>query len=206
MENNLNILIADDHLIVAGGVKAILDSTEHVTVVGTVENGKQVLDYVNKNPVDVVLMDINMPIMNGVDCTQTLKKQHPNTKVIALTMYNRKQFIRELIEAGADGCILKSNSGKELLEAIDRVQSGKTYFDQLNEFIDAPETFKAYKLSGREIEIIEFISEGFTSKEIAERLFISEHTVKTHRKNIFRKTKVTNADQLIKWAMNERLL
>lgn len=206
MENNLNILIADDHLIVAGGVKAILDSTEHVTVVGTVENGKQVLDYVNKNPVDVVLMDINMPIMNGVDCTQTLKKQHPNTKVIALTMYNRKQFIRELIEAGADGCILKSNSGKELLEAIDRVQSGKTYFDQLNEFIDAPETFKAYKLSEREIEIIEFISEGFTSKEIAERLFISEHTVKTHRKNIFRKTKVTNADQLIKWAMNERLL
>ena len=119
-----------------------------------------------------------MPVMNGIECTRKLKQLYPTIKVIILTMYNRKQFIRELLQVGADGCILKNNSGKELLGAIDRVISGKTYFDQLNEFIDAPKVFKEFKLSEREIEIIEFISEGFTSKEIAERLFISEHTVK----------------------------
>jgi DNA-binding NarL/FixJ family response regulator len=206
MNKKIKIIIADDHQIVAGGIKAILDSTNNFTVLGIAENGKKVLELIETEKVDVVLMDINMPVMNGIECTRKLKQLYPTIKVIILTMYNRKQFIRELLQVGADGCILKNNSGKELLGAIDRVISGKTYFDQLNEFIDAPKAFKEFKLSEREIEIIEFISEGFTSKEIAERLFISEHTVKTHRKNIFRKTKVNNSDQLIEWAMNSGLL
>lgn len=204
--NKTTILIADDHQIVAGGIEAILNTSEVLKVVGAVDNGQKVLDTLATSPVDLVLMDINMPVMNGIDCTRKIKAQYPKVKVIILTMYNRKQFIRELFEVGADGCVLKSNSGKELLTAIERVVSGKTYFDQLNDFIDAPKEFKEFRLSEREIEIIELIAEGATSREIANRLFISEHTVKTHRKNIFQKTNVSDSDQLIQWAMNNQLI
>ncbi|WP_341900812.1 response regulator transcription factor [Fluviicola taffensis] len=201
-----NILIADDHSIVAGGIAAILNTADHLNVIGIVDNGQKVLERAAETSIDLVLLDINMPVMNGIECTKQLKAQYPAIKVIIITMYNRKQFIRELFEVGADGCILKSNSGKELLTAIERVISGKTYFDQLNDFIDAPKEFKEFRLSEREIEIIELIAEGFTSKEIATRLFISEHTVKTHRKNIFQKTNVNDSDELIKWAMNNKLI
>ncbi len=201
-----NILIADDHPIVAGGIAAILNTADDLNVIGIVDNGQKVLEKVAETTVDLVLLDINMPVMNGIECTKQLKARYPAIKVIVITMYNRKQFIRELFEVGADGCILKSNSGKELLTAIERVISGKTYFDQLNDFIDAPKEFKEFRLSEREIEIIDLIAEGFTSKEIATRLFISEHTVKTHRKNIFQKTNVSDSDELIKWAMNNQLI
>lgn len=206
MNNEIKILIADDHQMVALGIKAILDPKENYNVVHIAENGQEVLDFAVQNKVDIVLMDINMPIMNGIECTKKLKEKYPLIKVIVLTMYNRKQFLKELFSAGADGCLLKSNSGKELLTAIERVVSGKTYFDEINQFIDAPQAFKQFKLSEREIEIVELIAEGFTSKEIAERLFISEHTVKTHRKNIFKKLDVKDSDQLIEWAMNNKLL
>jgi DNA-binding NarL/FixJ family response regulator len=192
--------------IVAGGIEAILNTADHLNVIGIVGNGQKVLDRVAQTPVDLVLLDINMPVMNGIECTRRLKEQYPEIKVIVITMYNRKQFIRELFEVGADGCILKSNTGKELLTALERVISGKTYFDQLNDFIDAPKEFKEFRLSEREIEIIELIAEGATSKEISNRLFISEHTVKTHRKNIFQKTQVSDSDQLINWAMNNKLI
>lgn len=206
MNRKTNILIADDHSIVADGIAAVLSTSDKFNVIGVVDNGKKVLDQVQNGLVDLVLIDINMPVMNGIECTRKIKESHPNVKVIFITMYNRKQFIRELFEIGADGCILKNNTGKDLLGAIDRVVSGKTYFDQLNDFIDAPKEFKEFRLSQREIEIIELIAEGSTSKEISNRLFISEHTVKTHRKNIFQKTNVTDADQLIQWAMNNKLL
>ena len=114
--------------------------------------------------------------------------------------------MQELIEAGADGCILKNNSGTELLSAIERVQQGKTYFDHIHEFVDMEKKLVQFELSAREIEIIERIAEGLSSKEIGDLLCISEHTVKTHRKNIFRKTQVKSVDELIQFAMNERVI
>lgn len=206
MSVKTRVLIADDHTIVASGVKAILDSSNEYNTLGVVADGVEALDFVEKNKVDIVLMDINMPNMNGIECTRKLKEKWPDIKVIILTMYNRKQFIRELLDVGADGCVLKNNSGTELILAIERVQSGKTYFDQLNDFVDAPKELKEFKLGEREIEIIELIAEGETSKEIAARLYISEHTVKTHRKNIFRKVGVNDADALVNWAMNQKLI
>lgn len=206
MENKLNILIADDHLIVAAGIKAILENETNIHVVGIVENGEEVLKEMQQSTIDMVLMDINMPIMNGIVCTKKLKELYPTVKVIILTMYNRKQFIQELLMAGADGCILKSNSGKELRTAIERVQAGNTYFDHMNEFVDPVHVHKELQLSEREIEVIGFISEGLSSKEIADRMFISEHTVKTHRKNIFKKLDVKDVNELIRLAMNERII
>lgn len=206
MHKQTKILIADDHRIVATGVQAIFETNDQYTVVGVVENGVEVLDVLENKSVDVVIMDINMPVMNGIVCTRKVKKNYPAVKVIILTMYNRKQFIRELWDVGADGCVLKSNTGKDLLTAIERVLSGQTYFDRMNDFVDSGKESNEYKLSEREIEVIGFVAEGLTSKEIAQRLFISEHTVKTHRKNIFRKLQVKDTDELIQLALNEGIL
>lgn len=206
MNKKINILIAEDHLIVAAGVKAILDSNETINIVGIVENGELVLEKLKRTAVDIILMDINMPVMNGITCTKRVKELYPGTKVIILTMYNRKQFIQELLVVGADGCVLKSNTGIELITAIERVKSGNTYFDHLNEFVDPVIAFSQHKLSEREIEVITFIAEGLTSKEMADRMFISEHTIKTHRKNIFRKLKVKDTNELIRFAMNEGIV
>ena len=200
------ILIAEDHAIVASGIKALLLADDVFDVVQVVENGEEVLSFLSSNHVDVILMDINMPKMNGIECTKRVKEQFPNVKVIVLTMYNRKHFIRELLEIGADGCVLKSNTGKELLAALERISSGKSYFDHVHEFIDHKRELSQYKLSDREIEVIVHISEGLTSKEIANRLYISEHTVKTHRKNIFRKLDIRDSDGLILFAMNEGII
>jgi len=206
MSRKVNILIAEDHSIVASGVQAILSTKEHFKVVGIVENGELVLEKLKKTKVDIILMDINMPKMNGIACTKKVKELYPEIKVIILTMYNRKQFIQELLMVGADGCVLKSNTGKELVAAIERVQEGNTYFDHVNEFVDPVKVHSEHQLSERELEVITFIAEGLTSKEIAERMFISEHTVKTHRKNIFRKLKVKDTNELIRFAMNEGIV
>lgn len=206
MTEKTKILIADDHSIVATGVKAIFETKDDFVVVGVVGNGVEVLEFLKSKTVDIVIMDINMPEMNGIVCTRRLKEKYPQVKVIILTMYNRKQFIRELWDVGADGCVLKSNTGKDLITAIERVLSGQTYFDRMNDFIDSKKEQNNYKLSEREIEVISLVAEGLTSKEIAQRLFISEHTVKTHRKNIFRKLQVKDTDELIQFALNEGIL
>lgn len=202
----IKILIADDHAIVAAGVQEILKTNPFFEILQPAENGKQVLEKLKNTSADLILMDINMPEMNGIDCTRQVKRLYPGIKVIILTMYNRKQFIRELIEIGADGCILKNNTGKELLTAIDRVLAGNSYFDHVNEFVDHSVELRQYKLSEREIEIIIYITEGLASSEIANRLFVSEHTIKTHRKNIFRKLSVKDSDQLVRFAINEGIV
>jgi DNA-binding NarL/FixJ family response regulator len=207
MNKRTKILIADDHRIVATGVQAIFETKDDYSVVGVVENGLEVFEFLKEKTTDIVIMDINMPKMNGIVCTRKLKKKYPEIKVIILTMYNQKQFIRELWDVGADGCVLKSNTGKDLLTAINRVLSGQTYFDRMNDFVNpAGKEPNNHKLSEREIEVIGLVAEGLTSKEIAQRLFISEHTVKTHRKNIFRKLEVKHTDELIQFALNEGIL
>jgi DNA-binding NarL/FixJ family response regulator len=206
MTDKMRILIADDHAMVAAGIQAILKLEPAFEVLKPVENGREVLKRLETEPADLILMDINMPEMNGIDCTRRVKELYPCIKVIMLTMYNRKQFIRELIEIRADGCVLKNNTGKELLTAIERVSSGKTYFDHLHEFVDHAAELQQYKLSEREIEVIIYITENLSSSEIAHRMFISEHTVKTHRKNIFRKLNIKDADELVRFAINEGIV
>lgn len=206
MKKPIKILIAEDQEIVATGVRLILENSGGFDPINAVVNGLEVIEFLQSSEVDLILMDINMPLMDGIQCTRVIKDRFPKIKIIVLTMYNQKKFIHELIEVGADGCVLKSNSGKELLTAINRVMDNKTYFDHLNEFVDSSHDLKEFQLSDREIQIIQLISENFTSKEISERLFISEHTVKTHRKNIFKKTNVSDATELIQFAMNHNLI
>jgi len=203
--NKLSIYIADDHAIVVDGLKEILSAQPDWNIIGTAANGEEIVKLMSDRQADVVILDINMPKMNGIQCTKWIKMNYPKTKVIILTMFPERSYMDQLIKAGADGCLLKSRGTKDLLEAIERVTEGKAYFDTIKDF-DEADTAPVYNLSEREIEIIRLIVKGDTSAEIADQLFISEHTVKTHRKNIARKAGTNNINQLALFAINNKLL
>ncbi len=203
--NEITIYLADDHAIVVEGLIEILRSQPMLKVIGTAANGEDVMRLMENRRADVVVMDINMPKMNGIQCTELLKKQFPATKVIILTMFPERSYVDQLIKAGADGCLLKSRGSRDLLEAIERVTSSRSYFDTIRDFAEADNN-PVFNLSEREIEIIRLIVNGLTSTEIAEKLFLSEHTVKTHRKNIFRKANIKSISQLTTFAMNSQII
>ncbi len=203
--NEILIYIADDHAIVVEGLSEILKSRSQFKIIGTANDGEALTKLMLNRRADVVILDINMPKMNGIQCTEWIKQNFPKCKVIILTMFPEKTYIEQLIKAGADGCLLKSRGSKDLLEAIDRVVADRSYFDTVQDF-QAPNDHPAYNLSEREIEIIKLIVNGDTSAEIAEKLFLSEHTVKTHRKNIFRKMNINSISQLTSLAINTGLL
>jgi len=202
----INVLLADDHRLVLDGISAVLHDQKEITVVGKVQNGEEVLAFVEENPPDVVVLDINMPIMDGITCARKLKANYPAVKIIILTMYAQKSFIEEVVRIGVDGCLLKSNTGPELASAIIRVQSGSSYYDRIQSFNEQNNEERQPKLSEREIEIIKLLGQGLTSLQIAEKLFIADHTVKTHRKNIFRKVNAHSTSELIQYAVNNKLV
>jgi DNA-binding NarL/FixJ family response regulator len=183
------------------GLKEILKSRKTWVVKGVAHDGEQLINLVKKQRPDVVILDINMPRINGIECARWIKENQPTTRVIVLTMYPEKIYVDQLLKAGADGCLLKSRGSSDLLEAIERVSEGKSYFDWITEFKNEPDS-KDYKLSDREIQIIKLIITGDSSSVIAEALFISEETVKTHRKNIFKKLKIHHVTELMTFALN----
>jgi len=202
----IKILLADDHRIVIDGLKLILGNRETFEVVGEVGNGQEVLDFLENQRVDIVVLDINMPVMDGITCAKRIKSLYKQVKVIVLTMYAQKSFLEEIIQIGIDGCLLKNNTGKELADAIDRVHAGKSYYDQIQAFSSEKEEVKQYKLGEREIEIIQLLAQGLSSQQIADKLFISQHTVKTHRKNILRKLELHNTSELIQYSLNNGII
>lgn len=201
MEHKIRILLADDHHIVVEGIKEILKTMNDAEVVAVAYDGEELLKVARTNPADLAILDVNMPHKDGIQCTRILKKEFPQIKILILTMYHERTLINDIIQAGADGCMLKSKGTQELREAVSRVINNKSYFDFIPEF-KANEEQEKVKLSKREIEIIKLIVCGKTSLEIADQLFISEHTVKTHRKNVLRKLKINNANQLTAYAIN----
>ncbi len=203
--NDVTIYIADDHAIVVEGLTEILRPKTHLKIIGTAADGEGIVKLMNNQRADVVIMDINMPKMNGIQCTEWIKKNYSQTKVIILTMFPEKSYVDQLISAGADGCLLKSRGSKDLLEAIERVTGNRSYFDMIRDFVE-PNKHPVYNLSEREVEIIKLIVTGLTSAEISAKLFLSEHTVKTHRKNIFRKVGINNISQLTSFAINNQIV
>ncbi len=203
----IHTLLADDHQIVLEGLRAVLGQHQNIKVIAEASNGAEVIDKISQGiRPQVVVLDINMPVMDGLTCARKLKADYPAIKIIVLTMYAQKSFIEEILKIGIDGCLLKNNTGQELKDAIVRVASGKAYYDNVHTFAGNGNLISRYKLGEREIEIIKLLAEGLTSQQIATRLFISEHTVKTHRKNILRKTGSHNTSQLIQLAINNYIV
>lgn len=203
----VKVLLVDDHAIVIEGLKAVLDGHQEIEICAEANNGEEALGILqDRNDINVVVLDINMPVMDGLTCAKRIKSSYPEIKIIILTMYAQRSFIEEMLKIGIDGSLLKSNTGRDLKEAILRVSSGKSYYDLIQTFNEGKNQITQYKLGDREIEIIKLLAEGLTSQQIAEKLFISENTVKTHRKNILRKTELHNTSQLVQFALNNSII
>jgi len=212
---NVKILLADDHKIVRDGIKLMLEPQAGIDVVDEAQNGKEVLNKLKDHVVDIVVMDINMPEMDGITATRKVKENYPDVKVLALTMSNDDLHIRQMIQAGASGYIMKSAGRKELREAIDSIMDGKHYFsDEATESIMMDLVKGKGKstdpdpihITDRELEILELIVQEHTNQEIAEKLYISSRTVDAHRRNLLQKTGARNTAGLVKYAFQHNLI
>lgn len=213
----LNLLLCDDHKIMLDGLKSILKSDKEFETIFTALGAKQALEILNEHQIDIALVDINMPEMNGIELTQKIKLEHPYTKVIILSMNHSIASIQQALDAGASGYILKNTDKKELLDGIRKVmQKGKYYSREVADIIisgimdekndkkeDAPQ---AFELTPREIEIVKLIIKEYSNQKIADALHISEYTVETHRKNIFRKTNTKSIVGLVKYAFEHKII
>lgn len=215
----MKVVIADDHPLIADGIRASIEGQAEIEVVFVATSGKQVVDYVASHEVDLVLMDIEMPEMNGIDCSKLLRREFPHIRIIILSMYEEPTLIESFIEFGIKGYLLKTAPTKELLEAMVAVQEGKTYLSEeiknsLNHNaksnISPVPSFQSSKLakrlSKREVEIVVLISKGYTTQQIADALFISVRTAETHRANILKKTKTKNVARLIRFAFQNGII
>jgi two-component system response regulator NreC len=205
--SKINILLTDDHQIIIDGLKSLLKNSEEINVSAEANNGREALRILGILSIDVVLMDIDMPVMNGIDALKEIRKQFRDVKVIILSMHNEAGMIKNLIELGANGYLLKSCSQDELIAAIQKVAAGQSYFSSdvtlalLNPTGASNPEQKNVVLTDRETEILKLIASGFSNKEVGDRLFISHRTVDTHRTNLMKKLDVNNIAGLISYAI-----
>ncbi len=210
----IRLLLVDDHRLIIDGMKSMMKGYDFITVSGEANNGLEALQLLDIINVDIVLMDIDMPIMNGIDALKEIKKNKPDTKVIILSMHEEAGMIKSIMAIGANGYILKNSSQDELVNAIVKVYQGKNYFSAgvtqslLNETQNQGSQLKMSIeiLTSREEEILRLIASGYSNKEIGSKLFISHRTVDTHRTNLMNKLNVTNIAGLISYAIKKGLV
>jgi len=200
----IDVIICDDQEVVCQGLNAILSTAENLRVVGIANNGLEALDLIGKHKPDVALMDLKMPIMNGIHATKEIKEKYPDTKVLVLTTYDADAWLFDAIRNGADGYLLKDTSREMLIDAIQEVHEGKTpldskvagkLFHQLSRQALPGDTTLGQDLTKREKEILKFISHGMTNAEIAQNLFLSEGTVRNYVSGILEKLQVDDRTQ-----------
>ena len=210
----INILIADDHQLIIDGLTNILSNEKMIGGIYTANNGKDALELALANDIDCVIMDINMPVLNGLETTKLIKKEKSFIKVIVVSMNCDASIVNKMLKAGADAFINKDTGKSELLKALEKVMQDEKYISPEianNLFAHladrkTPDTETEKHLTPREIEIIRYIADGLTNQEIAGKLFLSVATVDTHRKNILAKLHLNNTASLVKYAAEHGLL
>jgi len=209
---NIRIILADDHDILRHGLCRSLEQEQDLKVVGQARDGRSTVERVKELLPDVVVMDVAMPNLNGVEATRQIAKEYPDVKVIALSMYDDNKYVREMFRAGARGYLLKDCSFDELVQAIRTVITGKIYVSPsvghtvIEDYINKPYEKSAFLvLSEREREILQLLAEGKTIKQAAMQLHISSKTAQAHRLQIMNKLKIDNLAQLTKYAIQEGL-
>lgn len=213
MEEKIKLIIADDHEIFRKGLRNVLSRLKYVDIVGEATNGKEVVDMVKKKNVDIILMDIEMPEMNGIETTRRILTIKPDMKIVALTMFNDEQYIQDMLNAGAKGFLLKNITKQILDKAIRTIAEGNNYYsDELFSFftrkVAGEKSSKdiELKLTNREKEILQLICEGLNNEEIADKLAISERTVIGHKSNLLAKTNCKSTPSLISYSIKNQLV
>ncbi|HEV2761877.1 MAG TPA: response regulator transcription factor [Pyrinomonadaceae bacterium] len=207
-QEKLKVLLADDHALIRDGLRSLIDAQPDMLVVGGASDGQEVLILAAETEPDLVLMDISMPVLDGIQATRRLKRELPAVKVLALTAYDNQAYLTQLLEAGASGYVLKKMAAKELIEAIRVVAAGGTYLDP---HLTAPREepvgprlrgeSRGGELTSREQEILTLIATGYTNKEISARLGISVKTVESHKGNIMAKLELKNRADAVRYAL-----
>jgi DNA-binding NarL/FixJ family response regulator len=208
------ILVADDHEVVRKGLISILEQRPEWQVCGEASNGREAAEKAKQLMPDVVVMDVSMPGLNGLDATRQVVKANPATKVLILTLHDSDQIVRDVLDAGARGFLLKSDSGCELVAAVDALRRDKTYFTSrvaalvLEGYLRGGTTFKPGRnpLTPREREVVQLLAEGSSTKEVAVALGLSVKTAETHRSNIMRKLQLHSVSSLVLYAVRNNIV
>ena len=211
--NKIKIILVEDHPMVRIGLKSLLSGSDHVEIIGEASNGVEAIELIEKDPPEIVVSDISMPQMNGLSLAKHIQENHPDIKVLLLTIHMEPEYIIEGFDAGIMGYLPKDSSQEELIEAIETIYTGGKYMSQKVSEIIAQRLIRKdpfhkpnTKLTPREKKILEMLVEGDRNKEIAEKLSISVRTVDTHRTNIMRKLDVNNTAELVKKAISDNLI
>ncbi|MFP2995645.1 response regulator transcription factor [Spongiivirga sp. MCCC 1A20706] len=202
----IQIAIADDHQLFREGLASMLDQHDEITIVGQVADGNEALQLLEVTKPDILLLDIEMPIVDGFSVLKAMKKGHLSTKVLVLTMHDSNTFIKNIVAAGAHGYLKKDTAKRTLIEAINQLANTGSYYPPETArlvFESLREKEDEKVVTPREKEVITLISEGLTTKEIAAKLFLSKHTVESHRQNILLKLDLNNSAELVKYAMKK---
>lgn len=215
----IHVLIADDHKMFVDGIDSILKNEEDITVVDRCYDGPSIFKVLDQHPIDVILLDVNLPGMNGIEVAERLVKSHPQIKILALSMYNEESFVSEILRKGAMGYILKNTGRTELVDGIRTVMTGTSYFSKdvtqtimkslMKSRKGESEKKKSHfipKLSRREKEVLKLIVSEHTTQEIADKIHISQKTVESHRANLLSKLNARNSAGLVRIAMENNLL
>lgn len=216
-KSKIQVMIVDDHKMFVEGVQAIFSNSPEIKIVETIFDGQDVMSAIEKNPsIELILLDINLPNLNGLELTKQIKKKYPQIKILILSMYNNAEYIKEVLKEGASGYVLKNTDHEELVQAIQSVHNGNQYYSQsvtqtmMNSFAKKNQgnnmDILQVKISKREKEILGLIIKEHTAQEIATMLFISLHTVETHRSNLMSKLGVRNSAGLVRVALENSLV
>jgi len=216
MNNKKRIVIAEDHTILRDGLKALISSEPNLEIVGEASDGLEAIKVINEVKPDLVLMDLSMPRLNGIDAIRDIKRMSPETMVLVLTVHKTEEYVLESLKAGANGYLLKESTHAELINAIFHVVEGKPYLSPgisdkvITGYLSGKETHRVNSvfdtLTIREKEILKLVAEGYKNKEIADYLFISVKTVEKHRNNLMKKLDLHSASALTSFAIEKGLV
>ena len=214
--SKIRVLICDDHTILREGIRLLLNSQPDIEVVAEAVDGREAVDKARQAKPDIILMDIAMPLLNGLEATRQIKRILPDAKVVALTMYNDEEYVFQILKAGASGYLIKETATNELINAINSVRAGNPFFSPqisrkiMESYLKEDEEKKVRgesdKLTNREKEVLQLIAEGYTNNEIANLMNISVKTVETHRAHIMSKLDIHDVAGLIKYAIRKGLV
>jgi DNA-binding NarL/FixJ family response regulator len=209
---SIKILIADDHGVVAEGLKHLVEAQPDMEVIACVADGREAVQQARDAQPDVVLMDLSMPELNGADATRAILQRDPKCRVIVLSMYSQREYVRRALKAGAVGYVVKRSAAKEVVEAIRAVHAGQRYLSPrvadvvLEDYTDDKQDDPLTRLSGREREVLQLLAEGRTGAEIAQRLSLSQKTVETYRARLVEKLGIRDVAGLVRFAIQKGLV